>query len=169
MNGKEYWRTEYRDGHSASLTPVFGEGLVFATTGIGATELWAIRPGGHGVVNDTNVVWKDKSKVPTRPSPLYVDGFLYMINETGNVSCVDAKTGNEIWHGRIGGKYSASPIYAAGRIYFFSEEGKTTVLQAGQEFKQLAENELDAGIMATPAVSGDGLFIRTKTSLYRIE
>ncbi len=167
--GKELWRTEYRDGHSGSITPIFGDGLAFTGTGHGATELWAIRPGGHGVVNDTNVVWKEKKRIPTRPSPLFVDGLLYMVNDSGIVSCLDAKTGAEIWHGRIDGSYSASPIYADGRIYCFNEKGKTTVLAAGRELKVLAENQLDTGILGCPAVSGNALYIRTRTDLYRIE
>ena len=167
--GKELWRTEYRVGHSGSLTPVCGSGLIFTGTGHGATELWAIRPGGTGVVNDTNIVWRDKKKVPTRPSPLYLDGLLYMVTDVGVVSCLDAATGDAIWSGRIEDTYSASPIAAHGRLYFCSEKGRTTVLAAGREFKVLAENQLDNGIMACPAVSGDSLFIRTRTDLYRID
>ncbi|HZL38213.1 MAG TPA: PQQ-binding-like beta-propeller repeat protein [Tepidisphaeraceae bacterium] len=172
MTGKELWRTEYRAAHSGSITPVIGEGLVYVTTGHSATELWALRPGGHGVVNETHIVWKNKKHVPTRPSPVLADGLIYMTSDSGIASCVDAKTGAEVWHGRLdarAGGFSASPIYAPGRVYFFNEEGKTTVLAAGREFKALAENQLADGIMGSPAVSGDALFLRTKTSLYRIE
>ena len=69
----------------------------------------------------------------------------------------------------VDGGYSASPIWADGRIYFFSEEGKTTVIEAGRRFKVLAENELESGFMASPAVAGRALFLRTRTHLYRIE
>jgi hypothetical protein len=69
----------------------------------------------------------------------------------------------------VGGNYSASPLYAEGRIYLFSEEGKTTVLEAGREFKVLAENNLADGFMASPAVSGSSFILRTRTHLYCIE
>jgi outer membrane protein assembly factor BamB len=92
-----------------------------------------------------------------------------MVTDAGIVNCVDAKTGDEVWHGRIDGTYSASPILADGKIYFFSELGKTTVLAPGREFKVLGESQLPDGIMATPAIAGDALFIRTKTSVYRIQ
>jgi hypothetical protein len=69
----------------------------------------------------------------------------------------------------IGGNYSASPLFAAGRIYFFSEEGKTTVIEASRQFKKLAENTLSDGFMASPAVSGGALYLRTRSHLYRIE
>jgi outer membrane protein assembly factor BamB len=115
-------------------------------------------------------VWKVHKNVPTRSSPVLADGLLYMVDDKGIASCIDASTGEAVWSGRrLEGEYSAAPIYAAGRVYFFSEAGKTTVIAAGREFKKLAENELDAGFMADPAVSGEALFLRTKKSLYRVE
>ena len=74
-----------------------------------------------------------------------------------------------LWSERFGGNCSASPIYADGRIYMGNEEGKVTVLAPGREFKVLAENKFPDGFMASPAVSGKALFLRTKTNLYRIE
>ena len=173
LTGVDLWRTEYRAAHSGSLTPVIGEGLIFAGTGHGATELWAIRPGGQGVVNATNVVWKDKKKVPTRSSPIVVNGLIYMTSDAGVVSCVDAKTGAPVFDGRIdsdkGAGYSAAPLYACGRIYFFNEGGHVTVIDAGREFKILAENQLGDGFMASPAVSGNALYLRSRTALYCVE
>ena len=169
LSGKELWRTEYRKAHSGSLTPVIGDGLIFAGTGSGATELWAIRPGGTGVVNDTNVVWRDKKKVPTRASPVLVEGLLYLVNDVGIVSCIDAKSGDEVFASRIDGQYSAAPLYANGRIYFFNEQGHTTVIAAGREFKVLGESQLGSGWMACPAVSGDAFYLRSRTDLYCIE
>ena len=67
------------------------------------------------------------------------------------------------------GTYSASPISAGGRIYTFSEDGKTTVLEAGREFKVLAENVLEDGFMASPAIDGRALYLRTRTHVYRVE
>jgi outer membrane protein assembly factor BamB len=176
--GKELWRTEFRGAHSGSVTPVIGDGLVFISTGNGGTEIWAVRPGGSGVINDTNVVWRAKKKTPTRTSPLLVNGLLYFVNESGIFTCLDAKTGEEVFSGRIEGQYSASPLYANGRIYCFNQSGKTTVLEAGRELKVIAENQLTIaredqrdpwGIMGTPAVSGNALFIRTRTDLFRVE
>ena len=67
------------------------------------------------------------------------------------------------------GNYSASPLFVDGRIYFFSQEGKATVIAPGKEYKELAINQLDGGFMASPAVAGKALFLRTETHLYRIE
>ena len=74
-----------------------------------------------------------------------------MVNDTGIVTCLDAKTGAEVWHARVSDRYSASPVLADGRIYFFSEDGRATVIEAGRDFKVLAENTLDDGFMASPA------------------
>ena len=66
-------------------------------------------------------------------------------------------------------RFWASPLHAAGRLYFFNDAGTTYVAEAGRSWKKLAENKLDDGCMASPAVAGQALFIRTKTHLYRIE
>jgi hypothetical protein len=63
----------------------------------------------------------------------------------------------------------ASPIAAAGRVYFFGKEGKTIVVKPGATFEPLAENKLDGTVIATPAMAGKSLFVRTDTHLYRIE
>jgi outer membrane protein assembly factor BamB len=94
---------------------------------------------------------------------------LYMVNDSGVVTCLEAKTGAVVWKNRVAGTYSASPIWADRRIYFFNEDGKTTVIEDGRQFKLLAENELADGFMASPAIDGRALFLRTRTHLYRIE
>jgi len=167
--GKELWRVEDRAAHSGSATPVVGKDLVYFQTGHGKPELWAVKPGGHGVLDDSLVVWKVKKNVPTRSSTVLVNDLLYMVDDGGIASCIDAKTGADVWRKRIGGNYSAAPLYADGRIYFFSEEGKATAIAPGRELKILGESQLDGGFMASPAVSDHALILRTKTHLYRVE
>jgi outer membrane protein assembly factor BamB len=180
LTGKERWRVEERSSHSASTRPVFGDGLVFVPSGWSTGELLAIRPGHPGEVVDANqaaqggsaqlqVVWKSKRNVPKKPSVLLLNHLLFTIDDNGIASCLEAATGQQVWRERVGGNYSASPVYAAGRIYFFNEEGKTTAVEAGREFKKLSENQLDDGFMASPAIAGNALFLRTRTALYRIE
>jgi len=179
LTGEELWRVEDRSGHSAGTRPVVGHGLVFVPSGFSMGQLLAIRPGKKGEVVDVNaaetptgqlqVVWKAKKNVPKKPSLLLADDLLYGIDDNGVATCWNAKTGEVIWNERIGGNYSAAPLAAEGRLYFFSEEGKTTVVAASREFKKLAENQLGDGFMASPAVSGKALFLRTRTELYRIE
>jgi outer membrane protein assembly factor BamB len=169
FTGKELWRVEERGQHSASTRPVIGHGMIFFPTGFAAGQLFAVRTGGEGLITDTHVVWKVKRGVSNKPSILLVDDLIYMIGDTGIASCVDAKTGEQVWQQRIGGEYSASPVYADGRLWFFSEDGKTTVLKPGRVFEKLAENQLDDGFLASPAIAGMAFFLRTRTHLYRIE
>ena len=167
--GKELWRVEHRGCHSGSPTPVLGHGLIFACMGLSRGELWTIKPGGSGVLDEkTAVAWKLNRNVPTRASILLVDDLLYMADDSGVTTCLDAKTGAEVWKQRIRGNFSASPLYAAGRIYFFAENGTAAVVAPGREYKLLAENKLDGGFMASPAVLGKALIVRSKTHLYRI-
>jgi outer membrane protein assembly factor BamB len=169
FTGRELWRVEERGQHSASTRPVIGHGMIFFPTGFPAGQLFAVRTGGKGLITDSHVVWKVKRGVSNKPSILLVDDLIYMIGDTGIASCVDAKTGEQVWQQRIGGEFSASPVYADGRLWFFSEDGKTTVLKPGRVFEQIAENRLDEGFLASPAISGKAFYLRTRTHLYRIE
>lgn len=167
--GRDLWRAEDRKSHSGSATPVFDDELIYACTGFPKGQLIALRPSGSGVLADSNVVWRVNRNVPNKPSMLLVNGLLFMIDDGGIASCLEAKTGADVWRERIAGNYSASPLWAEGNIYLFSEEGKTTVIEAGRQFKVKATNVLDDGFMASPAVSGKALFLRTRTHLYRVE
>jgi len=169
FTGEEIWRVEERSCHSASDRPVVGKGMIYMTCGFSRGLLIAVRTGGRGVITDTHVAWRATRGIPNKPSLLLVNDLIFMVDDSGLAGCLRANDGTEVWRERIGGNYSASPIYGVGRIYFFSEEGKTIVVEAGPQFKKLAENKLDSGFMASPAVTGKALILRTKTHLYRIE
>ena len=166
--GEELWRVKHGGMNAASL-PVYGLGRVFVTTAAGGEQLVAIRPELKEPPTSSRIDWSFKKNVPSRPSPLLVGDLLYMVNDGGVASCVNAKTGELVGSTRLKGKFSASPVYADGRIYFVSEDGPATVVEAKPEMKVLAVNELDGNCMASPAASGKALFLRTKTHLYRIE
>lgn len=166
--GEEIWRVRYK-GFSATARPLFGNGLLYVNTGFSKAELYAIRPDGQGDVTETHVVWARFRGIPSKSSQLLVDDLIYLVHDAGVAACLDAATGETVWQERLGGKYSASPIFAAGRIYFLSHEGTVTVVAHGREYHELAVNEFDEGFMASPAVSGDSLFLRSRTHLYRID
>ncbi|NOY43438.1 MAG: PQQ-like beta-propeller repeat protein [Planctomycetes bacterium] len=168
-DGKELWRIDFIEGHSGACRPIFEHGLIYFQTG-GGYELWTIRPGGKGVLGDEAIVWRHKRvAVPRRSSFVIVDDSIYMVDDSGVAACLDALTGEVVWKKRLGSNFSSSLIHADGRIYFFDQEGKTTVIKASRKYEVLVENELDEGFMASPAVSGNALFVRTRTHLYRIE
>ena len=168
-SGKELWRLENRRCHSGTSRPVYSQGMLYVCWGFSRGELWAIRVPQSGPVTETNVVWKETRNVPNKPSPLVVEDLLFMVDDGGIASCLEAGTGKAVWRERVGGNHSASPVGSDGKVFFFNEEGTTTVIEAGREFKVLATNQLDAGFMASPAVAGQAFFLRTKTHLYRIE
>lgn len=166
--GKELWKVRHT-AHTSVLRPVLADGLVVFCTGLGGPQLWAVRPDGAGDVTATHVAWRVTQGVPKTPSPVVVDGLLYMVSDEGVAACIEAATGKEVWRERIGGNYAASPVYADGRLYFCSQQGKTTVVRPGRTFEALATNTLDGGFMASPAVADGALFLRTRTHLYRIQ
>lgn len=166
-NGRELWKLK-TEGHSIASRPLYGHGLVFLATGSGKSEFLALHPEVRGEVPGSNVVWRTTRGAPKMASPLLVDDLLFLLAENGVMRCLEATTGNEFWQERIGGEYYASPLYADGLIYCFSQEGKATVLKAGRKFEIMATNTLADGFMASPAVDGRALILRTRKHLYRI-
>lgn len=166
--GNEIWSVKYAEGFSNVPRPVYGNGLVFICTGFQEPSLLAVRPDGRGDVTKSKVVWKLGRAIPRTPSPLLVGDELYIVTDNGIATCVDAKTGEELWRARLDGNFSASPIYADGRIYFLSEEGESIVIAPGRQLKHLATNQLEGPTLASMAVSHSSLFIRSATHLYRL-
>ena len=167
-NGREIWRVAYDDGFSNVPRPVFGQGLVFIATGFQQPALIAVRPDGTGDVTRSHVAWTLRRGAPYTPSPILVGEQLFIVNDAGIATCVDARTGTIHWQQRLGGNYSASPVHADGRIYFQSEEGVTTAIEPATTFKRLATSQLDGAMLASMAVAERSFFIRTQSHLYRI-
>jgi outer membrane protein assembly factor BamB len=177
--GGELWRVEERTSHSAAMRPVLGHGLIYVTTGYSQGQTLALRPGRRGEVLDANadapagsqlsVAWRSKRATPKKPALTLVGERLFAVDDNGVASCWNARTGEAIWSERLGGNFSASPLAAGSRLYCFNETGKCVVVSTEGAFAKLAENQLAAGCLASPAVSGNALFVRTKTHLYRIE
>jgi outer membrane protein assembly factor BamB len=147
---------------------VYGHGLVYIATGFQQPSLLAVRADGTGDVTKTHAAWTLRRGAPLTPSPILVGDELFVVSDIGIASALDAKTGTPHWVQRIGGNYSASPVFADGRIYFLSEEGMATVIAPGTEFRVLARNRLDGTTLASMAVSGGSIFIRSDSFLYRI-
>lgn len=169
QSGKEVWRVTYGTGYSVVPKPVFANGLVYVCTGYNAPTLIAIRPDGKGDVTATHVAFTVKKNVSLNPSPLVLGDAVYLISDTGVLSCLDAKTGAERWVERVGGNFSASPLYANGMVYLLDEAGTATVFQPGPSYEAVAKNKLGERALASPGVDGDALLLRTEKALYRIE
>ncbi|MBX7164927.1 MAG: PQQ-binding-like beta-propeller repeat protein [Pirellulales bacterium] len=157
--GEQLWSV---DGPTVEVVPacVIGDDLLFCSSGRNGPTL-AVRPGGRGDVTKTHLVWRAVRGGPHVPSPLYHAGRLYTVNDTGIVTCFDARTGKPVYQKRIRDTFSASPVLVGELIYLAAESGKTYVLPAGDRFEIVAENELSAPLLASPAVVGDALYLRT--------
>ena len=167
VTGELFW-TARTGGMNSSSRPIYRHGHVYVFCGMGS--MTAIRPGGNGDVDKTHVTWSRRKVVPKKSSPLLLNGLLFMISDEGVASCSDPLTGEIHWAERLGvkGQCASSPIHASGRIYSFSSEGDCIVFKAHKDgLSILAHNKLPNGCMASPAVNGDSLLVRTKNSLYR--
>lgn len=130
----------------------------------------AVKPGGTGDISKTHVAWRHRKGLPYVASPLCYDGTLYLMKDGGLLSALDAENG-EVRYGekRLGpaGPYYASPVAADGRIYAASVAGVVIVLQAGgSQPRILSQADFEERILATPALAGDRLYLRTEKHLY---
>ncbi|HWB01090.1 MAG TPA: PQQ-binding-like beta-propeller repeat protein [Pirellulales bacterium] len=166
--GEEIWRVRH-GGMNVSVTPLYADGRLILNTGAGGLKMLAVDPTGTGDVTETHVLWKYDKVVPTRSSPVLVGKRLFMVNDSGIASCMNVETAKQVWQTRLGGDFSASPIVADGRIYFFDELGRTPVIAPADEYELLADNQLGDGFMASPAVVGKAMILRSRSHLYRVE
>ncbi|MCE9564157.1 MAG: PQQ-binding-like beta-propeller repeat protein [Planctomycetes bacterium] len=172
--GEELWRVTH-GGMNGSARAVMGNGMLYLTAGH-PSKIIAVKtdakPDSTGMLPKEAVVWSATKNVPTRPSVTLDGDLLYMVSDNAIASCLEATTGKVLWSERLDGEFSSSPVLANGNLYCSNQQGKTFVLSAGKTFNAVAENRLgegkDAGVMASPAIAGDVLFLRTKTHLYAL-
>lgn len=174
--GKEIWRVV--DGAETTIAmPFTDQGVLFWYTGFmvaddGKTysDLLAVKPDGNGDIAGTNIIWKKKDEQSSNQmlTPVIKDGLIYTITTRNIMMCVDAANGEEIWTTHVTSNYNASPLYINGNIWFFSIKGEVLVIKAGRKYEIVAQNKMDSGIWATPAVLRNSMLLRTQNFLYRI-
>ncbi|QDT12134.1 PQQ-like beta-propeller repeat protein [Planctomycetes bacterium K23_9] len=167
-DGNVIWNMSYT-GYSVIPKPVFHNGLVYLSTSYDSPSLLAIDPTGHGDVTDTHLKWSVEKNAPHTPSLIADKGLIYSISDGGIALCVDAETGDVVYKKRVGGGFSSSPVLVDDKIYYTDEAGVTTVIATGKEYKVLAENDLGERTLASMAVDGNALIMRTAEAIYRIE
>lgn len=169
--GKELWSVNGM-GFEVIPTPVIGHGLVFCSSGRQGPTI-AIRPGGSGDVTGTHVAWSTPRGSPFVPSTLLHGDLLYMVNDIQSILTVfDAKSGKTMYQDRLGEAikegFSSSPVAVGDKIFFTNDYGQTFVIQAGPTFKLLRVNELNATVIASPALVEGTWYWRTDSSLMAI-
>ncbi len=161
-DGKIAWRTGPVLRLRSVSSPVFVDGLTFASCGSGGggNYVVAIKPpaSGHG---EAEVQYEVKKSAPYVPAPLAYGELVFLWNDGGIVTCIVAKTGEELWRERVGGNFFSSPVCIDGKIYNTSTDGKVTVLRAADRFEQLGTSDFDELSHSTPAVANGRVFYRT--------
>jgi outer membrane protein assembly factor BamB len=191
--GKQLWELGGMNGQ-VKASAVASSELLYVGTGGGPTgfggpgggrgpggmssarPLFAVKAGASGDLtlktgetSSDGVAWYLPKAGPATASPLLYDGFLYIVEERGGfLTCLEAKTGKEVYRERLQGArgFTSSPWACDGKVYFLSDDGDTFVVQAGEKFKLLGRNKLDEMCWASPAIAGNALFLRTVEHLY---
>jgi outer membrane protein assembly factor BamB len=179
LQGKELWRATRMSMPTAS--PFASGGFLYVGTGSQGDAnrpFLAIKPGASGDISlapgttsNAFIAWSHPRASGYTPSALVHEGRAYVVHDTGILTVLDAITGRQLYKVRVGGggqTFSASPVAAGGRVLLLTEEGVTFVLDAGAEYKEIARNDLGEMSLASPAIAGDAIYIRTESKLYKI-
>jgi outer membrane protein assembly factor BamB len=176
-DGAEIWRVgglnpknRYNPTLRFVASPVAASGLIVIPSAKNGPVV-TIRITAQGMVTNESegLVWIRSNHTPDVPSPLILDDLVYLCRENGNLLCLDAQTGSEVYHERtVSDRHRASPFYADGKIYLAARKGIVTVVQPGRTFRILAQNDMQEPISASPVVSNGVLYLRTFRALYAI-
>ncbi len=180
--GRELWRLgglnphddpkrRYHNTLRFVASPAAAAGIVVVPTAKNG-PVFAVRPDYKGDITavDAAQLWMRPANTPDVPSPLIHDGLVYLCRENGNLLCVDATTGQELYEQRTEtDRHRASPIYADGHVYLTARKGTVTVVKAGRKFEAVASNVLDETTTASPVVSNGTIYIRTFDALWAIK
>jgi outer membrane protein assembly factor BamB len=175
-SGKELWRLSGMTATPAP-SPFTYDGLLYLDAGQ-TRPLFAIRPGasgdislGKGERSNDYILWSEPRAGTYIPTPVAYEGGIYVLYDKGILARFDAQSGKQSYKARIdieAGAFTSSPWAYNGKVFCLSEEGKTYVFAAGEAFKLLHVNPLDEMALATPAIAGDRLLLRTESRLYSI-
>jgi len=164
--GEEIWTL---NGSTKEAVPmiVSGSGLFFSASGRNGA-IMAIRPGGKGDITETHLFWRNERGGAHVPSPTCYKDRLYMVNDTGVATCLDALSGKTVWRERLKGRFSMSPVLVGDKLFVVNENGLTTILKTGDIFEIVAQNDLAEETLSTPAFLNGRIYFRTASHLYCI-
>ncbi len=177
-DGSELWRcgglnpkATYNRTLRFVASPLASPGLIVVPSAKNGPVL-GLSPDAKGDISDSESshLWRRPANTPDVPSPLVYDGLLYLYRETGNLICMDAKTGEQFYEQRTqGGRHRASPVFADGKVFCTARDGKITVVKAGRQFEVLSTNDMEEPTSASLAIANGTIYIRTATALYAVK
>jgi outer membrane protein assembly factor BamB len=176
--GKELWRL----GGSSKITaptPIFADGVFVVASGRGPERpIFVVRPDARGDLtlaegktSSEKIVWSRTGRGSYMPTPLVYRGLLYVLANNGLFDAYNLRTGEEVYRQRlatVGSGFSASPVAADGKIYLSNEDGEILIISAGDKFTPIATNSMGELLMATPALSGGTMYVRSAQSVFAI-
>ncbi len=175
ITGKPVWRL--RGGGDIPVpTPVISAGIVIVTNAHGkSSPICAIRADAAGEIKlgagDDDLLWHHRTGGAYMQTPLVVDGLLYVCQDHGVLTCYQADTGDIVYRVRLSDEptgFTASAVCAGDLLYYASEVGDVYVVMAGRDYRLVARNSMNDTCMATPAIAGDTLYVRTQHHLFAI-
>jgi outer membrane protein assembly factor BamB len=165
--GAMLWESPVYDKRMIA-SPVVAGDVVIGSCGQGGGQgnyLAAVKLGGKGDVSATHLAYKLTKATNYVPTPLFLDGILYIFSDNGIASALEPATGKTIWSERMNAEFFASPVIIDGKIYAPTVAGEMVVLAPGDTFKLLARNPLGEGTRSTPCVDGGRLYLKTFSHL----
>lgn len=163
-SGAEVWRAKAMSGEVLP-SPVYSSGVVYVA--IEGEKINAIPVKGSGIVT-SNILWSADEGLPDIVGPLTDGERVYLVNSGGTATCYDAKTGKKLWEKDIELAIKGSTTLVGDKVYGIAESGAGIVFQAGNEFKQLARNDLGEEVLSTPAYASGRIYVRGKKHLFCI-
>jgi outer membrane protein assembly factor BamB len=169
-DGSLIWKVTYGEGYSVVPRPVYANGLIYVATGFGKPSLLAIDPkGAKGDVTKTKVVFEEDKYIAKTPCFVESGGHLYLVDDTGSVTCRDAKSGKLKWREKAAGNFSSSPVIVGDKLYLATEDGVAYVMEVSPRGgKVVTEVDMEERIFASPAIVDGAVFIRSEEHLWKI-
>lgn len=169
-DGRLLWKVTYGEGYSVVPRPLVAGGMVYVATGFNVPKLLGIRLGNAvGDVTKTHLEWEATRRMPKTPSMIATNGQILVLNDTGTLSGLDAKSGKSLWAQKLPGNFSASPVLAGNILYAVSEDGVCFIVEISPTGAViLAEIDMAEPSLASPALLDSALYLRTENHLWKI-
>jgi hypothetical protein len=181
QTGQQLWSIELPSDQLVASPARSGDLMCIAgsTWGRNATTVLALKPSGEKP--GAQIIWQTDRDTPGNCSPVIYKNRLFVLTDSGKLTCYDAQTGQIIQSKRLkGGRYLTSLVVADGKLYACNTKGLTTVIaveppvaspprRTEPELKVLAENQLDGRCYASPAIADGCILLRIGSYLYCIE
>ncbi len=169
-DGRLLWKATYGEGYSVVPRPVVAEGIAYVATGYNVPKLIAIRLGkATGDVTKTHIVWEVTRRMPKTPSMIATQGQILVLDDTGALTGLNAKSGEPVWNEKLPGNFSASPILTGDTLYAVTEDGVCYVVKISPDGAEIQfETDLAERTLASPILLGGALYLRTEKHLWKI-